>query len=145
MLYTIKDYCNKRGVTRSHVNQLVDEHKISKYTFPTYIYTDNVYVEVGTQVMLDVPPQYLPECAEEVIEAFALAKTLSEDEEIQGIIRKMLLSEVVEGLRKTNDRKYNKKHPKHNEYKTALRRFYVHCGNEVDVLNQKLSALKEEI
>jgi hypothetical protein len=54
-----------------------------------------------------------------------LANQLTDDADIKEVLKKMLLqSDAEERLRKRYDRTFNKNHPKHDEYKAALNRFF---------------------
>jgi hypothetical protein len=67
-----------------------------------------------------------------------LANQLTDDADIKEVFKKMLLqSDAEERLRKRYDRIFNKNHPKHDEYKAALNRFF-------DITEQNAKNLLDE-
>ena len=139
MLFTISDYQKQKGVSLQFITEYTQKGVFKKIDLPLFVEYQGEKINVGKKRMLQVPPQYLPDDAGEVREAEALAIQVSEDTEIQEAFKKMFLqSDDEERLRNRYDRIFNKKHPKHQAYKTALNRF-------LDIIEKQALDLVQEV
>ena len=124
MLFTISGYQKQKGVSLQFITEYTQKGVFKKIDLPVFVEYQGEKIQVGKKRMLQVPPQYLPDDAEEIQEATALAAQITDDAEIQEAFKKMLLqSDDEERLRKRYDRIFHKTHPKYETYKKALNAF----------------------
>jgi hypothetical protein len=135
MLFTISGYQKQKGVSLQYISEYTQKGVFKKIDLPVFVEYQGEKIQVGKKRMLQVPPQYLPDDAEEIREATALASQITDDAEIREAFKKMLLQSAdEERLRKRYDRIFHKKHPKYETYKKALNTF-------LDIIQQQAEDL----
>lgn len=138
MLFAISEYQKQKGVSLQFIAEYTKKGIFKKIDLPTFVEFKGEKIQVGRKQMLEVPPQYLPDDAAEMLEAAALANQLTDDADIKEAFKKMLLQNDDEArLRKRYDKIFNKNHPKHQMYKDALNRF-------LDMMEQNAKNLLHE-
>lgn len=138
MLFAISDYQKRKGVSLQFIAEYTKKGIFKKLDLSIFVEYEGEKIEVGKKRMLQVPPQYLPDDADEIRDAEELAMQVSEDAEIREAFKKMLLQDDDnERLRKRYDRIFNKKHTKHQAYKDALNKF-------LDIMEQQAKDLLQK-
>lgn len=146
MLITIKDYCDKRNVTRQYVYQEIKKGKFKAIELPVFVRYEGEEKAIGTQKFLELPTTHI---GIEDTEQYSniLADLATEDIEIKQDLCIFLKSE---GKAKSLfadflHEKYNPAHPKHESYEQARKKILQLWIEEVKQLKKDVIAIKAEV